>query len=73
MSSKDFLAQLQSSYKKDLEKWGARFDFNHKDIKPIIHWATSTDGYFREPHYDTHQRLWNFIIFLMIKIGMEEI
>ena len=63
LSSKPFRSELQEIYQKDLKYWGAKYDFNHKDVKTVLHWATSTDGYVREPHYDSHQRLWNFIIF----------
>lgn len=63
LDSQQLKQHLQQEYISDLEYWNANMDFSDSAIKPMFHWATSWDGYWREPHHDTQGRLWSFIIF----------
>ena len=63
INSSELRNHLQQEYSDDLEYWDANIDFLNPSLKPIIHWATSWDDYWRETHFDTEGRLWSFIIF----------
>ena len=63
LSSQQLKTDLQKRYSIDLDYWNASADFFDPDLKILMQFADSWDGYWREPHYDTEGRLWSFIIF----------
>lgn len=53
-------------YKEPLFQWGSNLTENSSlsnDCFTHIDWSSSTDGYTREIHRDTHPRIWNFLLF----------
>ena len=63
LCSFDLKKHLQKKYERELNFWKAGIDFFDSDLKIVLYWANSEDGYWREPHFDSNGRLWSFIVF----------